>query len=129
MKSETPGKRACETPGKRACETPIHSLRGRLATPLPTPDYLTFMLRCKTRFMGVRYETVFKNNPSVHATRWHRCCIALHLYLYESFQFCEGKEDRENCFRFKLGAIDQTPYLDYSMQALKNYARSWPRNL
>gem|GEM_PF-2047203 len=38
------------TTGKRACETPIHSWRGRLAAPLPTP---TFMLRCEIHFMGV----------------------------------------------------------------------------
>ena len=30
--------------------TTIHSWRGRLATPLPTP---TFMLRCEIHFMGV----------------------------------------------------------------------------
>ena len=36
----------------RGVATTIHSLRGRLATPLPVPGYITFMLRCEMDFHG-----------------------------------------------------------------------------
>ena len=45
--------RGVDKTGKRACKTQIHSLRGRLATPLPVSDYIIFMLRCETLFIGV----------------------------------------------------------------------------
>ena len=53
--------RGIDTTGKRACETPIHSLRGPLATLLPTPDYIIFILRCDTCFIGVSCNQVFLN--------------------------------------------------------------------
>ncbi len=36
----------------RGVATTIHSLRGRLATPLSVPCYITFMLCCEMDFHG-----------------------------------------------------------------------------